>query len=40
MVGEFELHGREALTVLPLGEKWIEKYWRGKVETILGTKNI
>jgi hypothetical protein len=35
MLGEFELAGCQACTVLPLGEGWIEIYWRKKVASLL-----
>lgn len=35
MLGEFQLSGCAASTILPLGEKWIEVYWRKKVAELL-----
>ncbi len=35
MVGEFELEGIAARTILPLGADWIERFWRAKMEESL-----
>ena len=36
MLGEFELAGCRAHTILPLGAEWIERYWRRRVEGLMG----
>jgi len=38
MLGEFQLGGWEAYTILPLGEGWIERYWRGRVVELLSRR--
>jgi len=35
MLGEFELACCQACTILPLGEDWIEIYWRRNVTSLL-----
>lgn len=35
MMGEFELGGWECRSVAPIGEDWIETYWRAVVSAIL-----
>ncbi len=39
MAGDFELAGWAYRRVAPIGERWIEEYWRVVVRKILGPKN-
>jgi hypothetical protein len=36
MAGEFELAGSSYRRVAPIGERWIEEYWRAVVRDLLG----
>jgi hypothetical protein len=36
MTGELELARWRVFTILPFGEGWVERYWRRKVEGLLG----
>ena len=38
MAGEFELAGWEYVRVAPIGERWIEEYWRRVVRDALAAR--